>query len=101
NLPGRRLSVATLTDKDRRDLAYLAQSDVDIVAISFVRSPEDLALARSLLGKAKLPVMAKLERPEALQDLDAILAASDGVMVARGDLGVEMSFERVPVLQKQ
>jgi pyruvate kinase len=101
NLPGRRLSVATLTDKDRRDLEYLAQSDVDIVAISFVRSPADLALARSLLGKQKLPVMAKLERPEALQDLDAILKASDGVMVARGDLGVELAFERVPVLQKQ
>jgi pyruvate kinase len=101
NLPGRRLSVATLTDKDRRDLEYLSRSDIDIVAISFVRSPEDLALARSLLGDSKLPVMAKLERPEALQNLDAILAASDGVMIARGDLGVEMSFERVPVLQKQ
>ena len=101
NLPGRRLSVATLTDKDRRDLEYLSQADIDIVAVSFVRSPDDLALARSLLGKQKLPVMAKLERPEALQDLDAILEASDGVMVARGDLGVELPFERVPVLQKQ
>ena len=101
NLPGRRLSVETLTEKDRRDLAYLGTSDIDIVAISFVRSAGDLALARQYLGKHRLPVMAKLERPEALADLDAILEAADGVMIARGDLGVEMPFEEVPVLQKQ
>jgi pyruvate kinase len=101
NLPGRRLSAPTLTEKDRNDLAFLATADVDIVAISFVRSPADLALARELLGDGKTPVMAKLERPEALAALDAILDASDGVMVARGDLGVELPFERVPLLQKQ
>jgi len=101
NLPDRRLSVQTLTEKDRRDLAFLATADVDIVAISFVRSAADLALARELLGKRKLPVMAKLERPEALAALEEILEASDGVMVARGDLGVELPFERVPILQKQ
>lgn len=101
NLPGRKVSVQTLTEKDREDLGYLATADVDIVAISFVRSPADIALARELLGASKTPVMAKLERPEALEALDAILDASDGVMVARGDLGVELPFERVPLLQKQ
>jgi len=101
NLPGRRLSVATLTDKDRRDLEFIGRTDIDIVAISFVRSPQDLSLARQYLGKSKVPVMAKLERPEALEELDAILGVADGVMVARGDLGVEMPFNRVPVLQKQ
>jgi pyruvate kinase len=101
NLPGRRLSVQTLTDKDRVDLGFLATADVDIVAVSFVRSAADLALARELLGNRKIPVMAKLERPEALAALDEILDAADGVMVARGDLGVELPFERVPLLQKQ
>jgi pyruvate kinase len=101
NLPGRQLTVETLTEKDLRDLAYIADADVDIVAVSFVRSPADLEQARSLLGKRKVPVMAKLERPEALLELDAILDASDGVMVARGDLGVELPFERVPILQKK
>jgi pyruvate kinase len=100
NLPGRPLSVQTLTEKDRRDLAYVAQADIDIVAISFVRSASDLLAARECIGRTKLPVMAKLERPEALEQLDEILEASDGVMIARGDLGVEMPFERVPLLQK-
>jgi pyruvate kinase len=101
NLPGRSLSTQTLTDKDRRDLSYVAQADIDIVAISFVRSAADLVAARECLGKPKLPVMAKLERPEALERLDEILEACDGVMIARGDLGVETPFEHVPVLQKQ
>jgi pyruvate kinase len=101
NLPGRPLSVQTLTDKDRRDLGYIAQADVDIAAISFVRSAADVHAARACLGHQKTPVMAKLERPEALSALDEILEASDGVMIARGDLGVEMPFERVPLLQKQ
>jgi pyruvate kinase len=102
NLPGRKVSAETLTDKDRRDLAYLAGTDVDIVAISFVRAARDLELARELLGKErKIPVMAKLERPEALECLDKILDASDGIMVARGDLGVELPFEQVPLVQKR
>ena len=101
NLPGRAMSIATLTDKDREDLAFAAKAGLDLVAISFVRSANDIENARGLLGSAKTPVMAKLERPEALTALDSILAASDGIMVARGDLGVEMPFERVPVLQKQ
>jgi pyruvate kinase len=101
NLPGRKVSVETLTEKDRNDLRFLSGTDVDIVAISFVRSAADLALARELLGGRKIPVMAKLERPEALEHLDEILDASDGIMVARGDLGVELPFEQVPLLQKK
>lgn len=101
NLPGRAVSIPTLTEKDEADLAYAAEAGIDLVAISFVRSPADLHNARRLLGAAKTPVMAKLERPEALTALDDILAVSDGIMVARGDLGVELPFERVPVMQKQ
>lgn len=101
NLPGRSVSIATLTEKDEEDLAFAAKAGIDLIAISFVRSADDIQRARTLLGNTKTPVMAKLERPEALEALDSILAASDGIMVARGDLGVEMPFERVPVLQKQ
>ncbi|HEX4340412.1 MAG TPA: pyruvate kinase [Polyangiaceae bacterium] len=102
NLPGRKVSAETLTDKDREDLAFLAGTDVDLIAISFVRSAADLKLARELLGPGrKIPVIAKLERPEAIACLDQILDASDGIMVARGDLGVELPFEQVPVIQKR
>ncbi|MDH5671468.1 MAG: pyruvate kinase [Myxococcales bacterium] len=101
NMPGRRLSVQTLTDKDRRDLAFIASADIDIVAVSFVRSPADIEQARQVLNNRRIPVMAKLERPEALECLDAILDGSDGVMVARGDLGVELPFAQVPLLQKR
>jgi pyruvate kinase len=101
NLPGRKVSVETLTEKDRADLAYLASTDVDLVAISFVRSAKDMELARSLLGGSKIPLIAKLERPEAIASLDELLGASDGIMVARGDLGVELPFEQVPILQKR
>jgi pyruvate kinase len=101
NLPGRSVSIPTLTEKDEEDLAFAARAEIDLVAISFVRSPNDIHTARDILGSRKTPVMAKLERPEALSALDEILAVSDGIMVARGDLGVELPFERVPVLQKQ
>jgi pyruvate kinase len=101
NLPGRTVGVSTLTEKDQRDLTFLAESDVDLVAISFVRSADDLHRARRLLGRGKIPIVAKLERYEAVRDLDAILDAADGIMVARGDLGVELPFEQVPVLQKE
>lgn len=101
NLPGAALSVETLTDKDRRDLAWLSETDVDMVAISFVRRGDDMRLARSLLGKRRAVMVAKLERPEALERLDEILDASDGVMVARGDLGVELPFEKVPAMQRR
>lgn len=101
NLPDSHVSVSTLTEKDRRDLAYIANADVDLVAISFVRRASDVEEARSVLGQSKVQVMAKLERRESLENLNDILESSDGVMVARGDLGVEIEFERVPFLQKQ
>jgi len=101
NLPRTKLSVRTLTEKDRRDLQWIAGSDVDIVAISFVRSPDDLKTAREILGPCDIPVMAKLELPEVLDRLEDILAVSDGVMVARGDLAVEVPFEQVPTLQER
>jgi pyruvate kinase len=101
NLPGRSLSIPTLTEKDHLDLAFAASAGIDLVAISFVRTPADIRLARELLGSHNAPIMAKLERPEALDALDDILEVSDGIMVARGDLGVELPFESVPILQKQ
>jgi len=102
NLPGVKLRVPALTPKDRADLRFALAHGADYIAVSFVRRPEDVTLAKSLIRRAKkdTPVIAKLEKPEAIDNLDAILAVSDGVMVARGDLGVEMNPERVPVVQK-
>ena len=102
NLPGVKLHVPALTDKDRRDLRFALAQGADYIAVSFVRRPEDVVLAKSLVKRARenTPVIAKLEKPEAIENLDEILQVSDGVMVARGDLGVEMSPERVPVVQK-
>jgi pyruvate kinase len=102
NLPGLKLRVPALTSKDRADLRFALKAGADYIAVSFVRRPEDVLLAKSLIRRAKsdTPVIAKLEKPEAIENLEAILRAADGVMVARGDLGVEMSAERVPVVQK-
>jgi pyruvate kinase len=103
NLPGVKLSTPALTEKDRRDLAFGMEHRVDYVALSFVRQAADVqeakALIRSLGGTA--PLIAKIEKREAMDELPAILEAADGVMVARGDLGVEMSTEEVPTLQKR
>jgi pyruvate kinase len=106
NLPGVVMSVPSLTDKDRDDLAFGVAQGVDYVAISFVRRPEDVANVKRALvacdpSAAKLPVIAKLEKPAALDNLDGILQVSDGVMVARGDLGVELSPQQVPTAQKR
>lgn len=101
NLPDTDVSAQTLTSKDKEDLTFVAKSDIDLVAVSFVRRAQDIVDARNILGDARLPVLAKLERPEALHHLNAILEEADGVMVARGDLGVEIEFERVPFVQKQ
>ncbi|MBN2084967.1 MAG: pyruvate kinase [Anaerolineales bacterium] len=106
NLPGVRLSVSSLTEKDRRDLEFGLRHEVDAVAISFVRKPDDVVEVREFIrridpAKAGLPLIAKLERREAVEQLEAILDTADGVMVARGDLGVETSVQDVPVIQKQ
>lgn len=102
NLPGVQLHVPALTEKDRVDLRFALKQGVDYIAVSFVRRAEDVVLAKSLIRRVKkdTPVIAKLEKPEAIANLEEILRASDGVMVARGDLGVEMNPERVPVVQK-
>jgi pyruvate kinase len=102
NLPGIKLRVPALTTKDRADLLFALKQGADYIAVSFVRRPEDVLLAKTLVRRAKkdTPVIAKLEKPEAIENLDAILRVADGVMVARGDLGVEMNPERVPVVQK-
>ena len=102
NLPGAALSIPALTEKDRKDLEFGLQHGVDAVALSFVRSASDVREVKDIIAahKQDVPVIAKLEKPQALDQLEAILEVSDGVMVARGDLGVEMPPEKVPVIQK-
>lgn len=102
NLPGVRLHAPALTPKDLEDLQFGIAQGVDMVALSFVRRAEDVLSARAELERlgAEIPLIAKLEKAEALEHLEEILVASDGVMVARGDLGIEVPLERVPVLQK-
>ncbi|MEO0465988.1 MAG: pyruvate kinase [Pseudomonadota bacterium] len=97
---GKALPVSALTDKDKTDLAFAMEIDVDIVALSFVQSPEDVAEAKSLITN-NAPLVAKLEKPAAIDQLDAIVAEADGVMVARGDLGVEFPPEEVPIIQRR
>jgi pyruvate kinase len=103
NLPGVAVSIPALTDKDRDDLAFGLAHGVDYVALSFVRRAADMQLIRDAIAAhgAQVGVIAKIEKPEALDDLDAIMALCDGVMVARGDLGVEMPPEQVPLAQKR
>jgi pyruvate kinase len=102
NLPGAALSIPALTEKDRKDLEFGLEHGVDAVALSFVRSASDVREVKDIIAahKQDVPVIAKLEKPQALDQLEAILEVSDGVMVARGDLGVEMPPEKVPVIQK-
>jgi pyruvate kinase len=105
NLPGSDLAVKSLTDKDLQDLDWTARhaGDVQFVGLSFVRSPDDVAWLRRELRERKCParVVVKIEKPQAVRHLEAIVAATDGVMVARGDLGVELDVRRVPAIQKQ
>jgi len=103
NLPGVALSTPALTEKDRRDLAFGVEHSVDFIALSFVRQEQDLEQARELVRSlgARSSLIAKIEKPQALDNLEAILAAADGVMVARGDLGVELGTENVPIAQKR
>ena len=103
NLPGANLSLPSLSSKDKDDLRFGVKQGVDYIALSFVRTAEDLLQTRRFIRslQADLPIIAKIEKPEAIQNLDAIINAADGIMVARGDLGVEMSPEKVPLLQKR
>ena len=103
NLPGVNIAEPSLTEKDLEDLAFGLDIGVDYVALSFVRHPDDIARAREFMvarGKSAA-IIAKIERPEALERFDQILPLCDAVMVARGDLGVEMPLERVPAIQKR
>jgi pyruvate kinase len=105
NLPGSDLAVKSMTDKDLHDLDWTARhaADVQFVGLSFVRDPEDVAwLRRELAARScSARVVVKIEKPQAVRQLEAIVAATDGVMVARGDLGVEMDVQRVPAIQKR
>ncbi len=102
NVPGVTLSIPTITDKDRLDMAFGAKHQVDFVALSFVRTADDIHEARKLLQSlgSDAPIIAKIEKHEAVDNFDSILDAVDGIMVARGDLGVEIPLEQVPVVQK-
>ncbi len=103
NLPGVKLEVPALTEKDVADARFAIAHDVDFLALSFVRTPEDVLQLKALIAEQprRVQVIAKIEKPEALDNLEAILKVSDAVMVARGDLGVELGIEKVPAAQKQ
>lgn len=103
NLPGVAVSVPALSEKDREDLRWALQQDVDFIALSFVRDAADVSDVRSIMIEEGviIPVIAKIEKPQAVQNLPEIVDAFDGIMVARGDLGVEMPLEEVPIVQKE
>ncbi|QEI41852.1 Pyruvate kinase [Dolichospermum sp. UHCC 0315A] len=103
NFPGVYLSIKAMTDKDREDLMFGLDQGVDWVALSFVRNPQDIIEIKELISSTgkNVPVVAKIEKHEAIEQMEAILSLCDGVMVARGDLGVELPAEDVPVLQKR
>jgi pyruvate kinase len=103
SLPGVAVSAPTLSDKDIEDLKFALSLGVDMVAMSFVRTPDEVKLAHAVMDQVgrRVPVIAKLEKPEAVLCLPAIVAAFDGMMVARGDLGVEMPLEQIPMVQKR
>jgi len=103
NVPGSAIDVAAMTDKDRRDAVFAIEQAVDFLGLSFVRRPADVRELREFLAGhgAQIPIIAKIEKPEALQSFDDILSETDGIMVARGDLGVETPAEEVPFHQKR
>ncbi|MGE0594922.1 MAG: pyruvate kinase [Hyphomonadaceae bacterium] len=100
NVPTKRIPVSALTEKDREDLAYALELGVDYIALSFVQHPDDVAEARALAGD-RAGIIAKIEKPSALEAIEAIVEAADAVMVARGDLGVELAPEQVPIAQRR
>ncbi len=103
NFPTLNLRLPSMTEKDKRDLDFGIEQGVDIISLSFVRKPEDIQTLKALLKEkgADIPVLAKLEKPQAIANLEAIVDECDAIMVARGDLGVEMSPEKVPLIQKR
>ncbi len=102
NLPGAYLTMSSITDKDRKDLEFGLKNKVDFIALSFVRRPSDISELRDILrgAKSKAGIIAKIETPEALENIDEIINLSDGIMVARGDLAIEIPAEEVPLVQK-
>ncbi|CAJ1504284.1 pyruvate kinase [[Mycobacterium] holstebronense] len=103
SLPGMNVSAPALSEKDIEDLEFALELGVDIVALSFVRSPSDVELVHEVMDRVgrRVPVVAKMEKPEAIENLEAVVLAFDAVMVARGDLGVELALEEVPLVQKR
>ncbi|NQT29748.1 MAG: pyruvate kinase [Candidatus Saganbacteria bacterium] len=103
NLPGTQLSLPSLTNKDKKDIAWAISQKVDFIALSFVRHPKDVLALKHILKakKSNIPIIAKIEKPEAVANIKEIVRVSDLVMVARGDLGVEVDLENVPIIQKQ
>ena len=99
NIPGVFLPISSLTNKDRADLNKALEMGVDWIALSFVQKPEDIEELRKIIGN-KASIMAKIEKPSAVKNIDSIIESSDGIMIARGDLGVELRTEKVPVIQK-
>jgi len=100
NVPSRPLPISALTDKDRKDLAFALEAGVDFVALSFVQRPEDIVQAQDLI-RGRAGIIAKIEKPSAVEQIDRIIELADAIMVARGDLGVEMPPEQVPVIQRR
>ncbi len=103
NLPNTNISLPALTDKDKKDAVFALSQEVDWIALSFVRTPEDLRMLRDLIAQHseyRVPVIAKIEKPEAVENIDALIPYCDGLMVARGDLGVEIPMQEVPLIQK-
>ena len=100
NVPDVVLPLAALSDKDRKDLEFVCELGVDWLALSFVQRPEDVTEARAL-ARGRAAILSKIEKPSAVTNFDAILAVSDGIMVARGDLGVELPVQNVPPIQKR
>jgi pyruvate kinase len=104
NLPNTKVSLPSLTEKDKKDASFALEHGADWIALSFVRSVNDILEIKELIKKSKRPnvrVIAKIEKPEALNEIDQIIDMTDGIMVARGDLGVEVSFDQVPLIQKE
>ena len=103
NLPGAAVSLPALTEKDENDLRFALRLGVDIIALSFVRSGKDVERVHEIMEEEglRIPVIAKIEKPQAVENLQDIIDKFDGIMVARGDLGVELPFSEVPLVQKQ